>query len=101
MRVVFAGILIHSSDCERKHNMATTGNANRMPKNKIRAALATAAVVVTLFGAQTLAFSEKAQASTQAVQQQATRVVNTTTTSQSQPAVAATVVPTVVPTTST
>jgi hypothetical protein len=70
--------------------MAKIANANRLPKNKIRTALATAAVITTLFGAQTLAFSEKAQTGTvisqpvaQEVSQQPTTVaVNNTTTSQ-------------------
>ena len=49
--------------------MATKGNSNRAQKNGVRFALATAATVVTLLGAQTLAFSGKSTTSAQTNQQ--------------------------------
>ena len=52
--------------------MATKGNSNRTQKNGVRYALATAATVMTLLGAQSLAFAGK---SSDSIQMQATQTV--------------------------
>lgn len=52
--------------------MAPRGNSNRTQKNGVRYALATAATVMTLLGAQSLAFAGKANSS---IQVQATQTV--------------------------
>src|SRR5579859_3929059 len=88
-------ILIVDGSCEGKHEMATQTNPTRtqktpqkgpqksnQQKNGVRFALATAATIVTLFGAQTLAFAGKTATtqSTTAAQAQSGQTTDTTTT---------------------
>jgi hypothetical protein len=52
--------------------MAAKGNSNRGQKNTVRVALATAATVTTLLGAQVLAFAGSLNAESQAQNQETT-----------------------------
>jgi hypothetical protein len=62
--------------------MATKGNSNRAQKNGVRFALATAATMMTLLGAQSLAFAGKSTGSAQAAETTVTIVPTTDTQAQ-------------------
>ncbi len=65
-------ILINDDNCEGTHKMAAKGNSSRLQKNTVRIVLATAATVVTLIGAQALAFGGRVDAQAQSQQSDTT-----------------------------
>src|SRR5579859_3995804 len=65
--------------------MATKGNSNRTQKNGVRVVLATAATVMTLLGAQSLAFAGKSTSSDTTTQTNVAVVPTTDTQSQLTP----------------